>query len=406
MPNRDERVEFPGHGGITLAGKLRRPAGRATAWALFAHCFTCTKDIAAARRVTSALTEAGIAVLRFDFAGLGDSEGEFSESTFSSNVEDLIAAAQYLEREHEAPGLLVGHSLGGTAVLAAAPLIESSKAVAVINAPCGPDHLAKLLDRSAPDLSEHGEAWVTIGGVRVRLTKQLLNDLRSNQLTAQIPNLRRALLVLHTPFDKIVGIDNAACLFQQAKHPKSFVSLDNADHLLSNPADAAYAGGIIAAWANRYVSAPDLSILKEGMVEVRGGSMGFTNEIIAGGHRFVADEPRSVGGFDLGPAPYDLLLASLGACTSMTLRMYADRKGWPLEEVRVQLEHRKVHAADCRDCETEEGIVDEIDRRLAIVGPLDGEQRARLLQIADRCPVHRTLHREIKVRTEEIDAES
>jgi putative redox protein len=398
-------VSFPGAQGQALAGRLVRPANEPRAWALFAHCFTCGKDLRGARRISESLAERGVAVLRFDFTGLGESEGDFADGTFSGDVADLVAAADWLRREHAAPRLLVGHSLGGAAALAAAPQIPETKALATIGAPADPAHVKHLLKDAEADLAAKGEAEVVLAGRRFTLRQGFVDDLTRQRLPEGLADLRRALLVLHAPLDQVVGVDNARRLFQAAKHPKSFVSLDGADHLLSRPADAHYAGDLIAAWASRYVEdAPTAPApVPHGAVEVHGTRARYRTDVRVGPHLLLADEPRKMGGTDLGPGPYDYLLAGLGACTSMTLRMYADRKGWPLDEVRVRLSHRKVHAKDCEDCESTTGRIEEITRELQLEGDLDAEQRERLVEIADRCPVHRTLEGEIKVRTTAVD---
>lgn len=394
-----ERVRFPG-AEAELAGRIDHPRGAPRGWALFAHCFTCGKDLAAARRIAEALAQRGFGVLRFDFTGLGQSEGEFADTTFSSNVADLVAAADFLRREHAAPTVLIGHSLGGAAVIAAAQAIEEVRAVATLGAPYRPAHVKHLIEGQAPDLREGGEARVKIGPRSFTLRAGFLADLEEQNQPERIAELRRALLILHAPGDAIVPVDEARKIYEAARHPKSFVSLDDADHLLSRPADAEYAAEVIAAWSARYLPEPEGPAPEEqGVVRVEGGAVGFATTVVAGEHRLRADEPRSVGGTDTGPAPYDFLLAGLGACTSMTLRMYADRKGWPLEGVSVRLRHEKIHAKDCEECETKEGRVDRIERELVLRGPLDAEQRARLLEIADRCPVHRTLEGEIRVET-------
>ena len=406
MP-RAERIEFPGSGGELLAARFDRPAGPARATAIFAHCFTCSKDIAAASRIGGALAERGIAVLRFDFTGLGHSDGEFANTNFSSNVEDLVHAADFLRARGEAPAILVGHSLGGAAVLAAAPRIPEVIGVATIGAPADPAHVKGLFAAHEQEIESRGEAEVELVGRRFKVKRQFLDDLAAQDLEAELGGLRRALLVMHAPFDQTVGIENASRIFLAAKHPKSFVSLDGADHLLTRKQDAAYAAEMIAAWASRFLPAPpdeDATAADQGEVVVRESGEGrFTQEIVAGPHRLAADEPPSVGGLDQGPSPYGLLLAALGACTSMTLRLYADRKKWPLDRVTVRLSHDKIHARDCEECETREGKLDRIDKEITIEGDLDAEQRRRLLEIADRCPVHRTLHSEVKVVTELAD---
>lgn len=393
--------------GQKLAARLDLPVdGKPVAYALFAHCFTCTKNFRAADNISAALTRERIAVLRFDFTGLGESEGDFADTNFSSNVSDLVVVAEFLQKHYEAPKILIGHSLGGTAMLQAAGQIPAAVAVATIGSPCRPDHVAKLLAGSRPIIEQTGEAEVTLAGRPFKVKKQFLEDLDERRITETVKNLRKALLIFHSPIDQIVSVDNAADIFGLAKHPKSFVSLDKADHLLSNELDSRYIGAMIETWARKYlgideqqtqvtVPLPDL----DNRVTVRTGREKFRTDILAAGHGLVADEPLAVGGQNLGPNPYDLLLAGLGACTSMTLRMYADRKGWPLEAAVVRLNHNKVHAKDCEEAQSETGKVDCIEREIELIGKLDDEQRARLLEIADRCPVHRSLHSKIVVKT-------
>jgi uncharacterized OsmC-like protein/alpha/beta superfamily hydrolase len=395
-------IHFPGAFGTPLAARLDLPAQQAPqAYALFAHCFTCSKDTLAATRISAALTERGFGVLRFDFTGLGGSEGDFANTNFSSNIADLVAAANWLREQHQAPAILIGHSLGGAAVLAAAHDIPEAVAVATIGAPYDPGHIQQLFADAAPAITANGEAEVTLAGRTFNIRKQFLDDLASQSSHERIGALRKALLILHSPRDITVDIDNAARIFTAAKHPKSFVSLDTADHLLTGKVDAVYVASVLAAWASRYVKVNESSVAAtpgEVVVsETREGK--FTQTIRAGAHRTRADEPSSVGGDDSGFTPYDLLLAGLGACTSMTLRMYADQKKWPLEHVSVRLRHEKIHAQDCADCETREGKIDRIEREIDISGELDDTQRARLLEIADKCPVHRTLHSEVSIKT-------
>lgn len=408
MPITSEKITFPGASGTQLAARLDRPGGAARATALFAHCFTCSMESHAASRISRALAGLGIATLRFDFTGLGGSEGDFGNSGFSSNLDDLVAAASFLRERGEAPSLLVGHSLGGAAVLAAAARIPEARAVATIAAPAEPDHVRRLIADAAPEIEAKGSAEVAIAGRRFRISKSFLDDIGSHRLDEAIGSLRRALLVFHAPTDDTVGIDNATRIFVAAKHPKSFVSLAGADHLLTRAEDASYVASVLAAWAARYIPALSSAASDEppldGWVEVRETRAGrYAQSIRVGRHVLAADEPVSVGGDDSGPGPYDLLSAALGACTSMTLRMYAERKGWPLERVTVRLHHEKVHAADCIDCEKEVRKVDRIERRIQIEGALDSEQRQRLLEIADKCPVHQTLHRENEIVTRAED---
>jgi putative redox protein len=401
---RSERFEFPNARGERLAALLDRPDGEPAAFALFAHCFTCGKDVRAARRIAERLAAHGVAVLRFDFTGLGASEGEFANTTFSSNVADLIAAADHLRRAHRAPAILIGHSLGGAAVLAAAHEIAEARAVVTIAAPADPHHVTGLIKDRVDDIRRHGEVEVTLAGRPFRIRREFLDDVAEQRLLERVGRLRKALLIFHAPTDDIVGIDNASRIFAAAKHPKSFVSLDDAEHLLGRASDAAYVGNVIAAWAERYIGVVEKASAegdgaprKVVVSETRQGR--FQQVIEIGPHRLLADEPVSVGGLDSGPNPYELLLAGLGACTAMTVRLYAERKSWSLERVSVALTHAKIHAADCEDCETKEGMLDRIDRTISFVGTLDAEQRKRLMEIADKCPVHRTLTSEIDIRS-------
>ena len=409
MAARSEKVSFPGASGQMLAGRLEFPEGPVRAYALFAHCFTCTKDIFAAARIAGELTNHGIAVLRFDFTGLGHSDGEFANTNFSSNVGDLVAAAAHLRQAYEAPKIMIGHSLGGAATLAAAGEVPEAVAVATVGAPAEPAHVQHLFQEARPEIEAKGEAEVLLAGRPFRIQKQFLEDIEATKLADAIGRLRKALIVFHGPHDKTVGIDNAANIFMAAKHPKSFVSLDQADHLLSRREDAVYVATVLAAWADRYLDAqPEQAALdaESGTVIVRETREGkFTQQIAAGRHALRADEPPSVGGFDSGPAPYDFLLAGLGACTSMTLRLYAERKKWPLKRATVTLKHDRIHADDCTDCETKQGMLDRIVRSVALEGDLDAEQRQKLLEIADKCPVHRTLTHEVVIETEAAPVE-
>jgi uncharacterized OsmC-like protein/alpha/beta superfamily hydrolase len=402
-----EKFDFPNTQGHTLAALLDRPDGPVRAVALFAHCFTCGKDNKAARRIAEGLKLHGIAVLRFDFTGLGASEGEFANTTFSSNVDDLVAAADHLREKLAAPAILIGHSLGGAAVLAAAHRIAEARAVVTINAPADPAHVAGLLKDQVANIDLHGEVEVTLGGRQFRVRRAFLDDIAEQMLTTRIGALHKALLIFHSSTDETVGIDNASHIFLAAKHPKSFISLAGADHLVSRPSDAAYVAGVIAAWAERYLDMARDPVVdpdtEEGTVLVRetGGGK-FQQEIVSGPHRLLADEPVKAGGLDSGPGPYDLLLAALGACTSMTVRLYADLKQIPLSRAVVRLRHQKIYAKDCAECETKEGKIDHIDRAITFEGDLTAEQRKRLIEIADKCPVHRTLESEINIRT--VDA--
>jgi len=396
------KVTFKNADDERLAALLDLPVDqKPQAFAIFAHCFTCTKNIKAAARISRTLAQEGIAVLRFDFTGLGDSEGDFAETNFSSNVEDLISAADFLADDYQSPSLLIGHSLGGAAVLKAAGEIESVRAVISIAAPADPAHIVQHLDLPKGETLRVGETEVRINGRSFKVKQQFLDDLAGSRLEAVIADLKKPLLIMHSPFDKIVSIDHAGRIYAAATHPKSFVSLDTADHLLSDEQDALYAGKMAATWACKFLgmqrAEPAVSYPENRVIAKIG--QGFVTEIIANGHPLVADEPIAVGGTNTGPSPYDLLVAGLGACTAMTLRMYADHKELPLESVTVTLAHEKIHAADCQTCETEEGKIDRIERVIEMDGDLTDEQRQRLLEIANRCPVHRTLHSEVEMVT-------
>ena len=407
MATKSEKVTFAGMDGVQLAGKLDLPAGEPKAYAIWAHCFSCTKDIFAASRVSDGLTARGIAVLRFDFTGLGNSDGDFANTNFSSNVMDLVAAADHLRQNFEAPRLLIGHSLGGAAVLAGAPQIPETTAVCTIGAPVDPAHVAHNFADARAELEELGEVEVLLAGRPFRIKKQFLEDIENQKLEASIAGLKKALLVFHSPIDNIVGIENAGRIFTAAKHPKSFVSLDDADHMLSRKADASYVADVISAWGARYIKtvtdteAPAVASNPGTVVVTETGQGRFANVVGVGGkHTLLADEPASYGGTDTGPTPYDLLLAGLGACKTMTMRMYAERNGFPMDRARVTLTHGKVHADDCALCETESGRVDAITVVVEVMGDMDAETRAKIHAIAEKCPVHRTLNSEIVIESQ------
>ena len=406
---RSERFDFPNAKGEKLAAVLDLPLGKPTAYALFAHCFTCGKDNLAAKRIAERLAIHGIAVLRFDFTGLGGSEGEFANTHFSSNIDDLVAAADHLRKMYGAPAILIGHSLGGAAVLAAAHKIAEARAVVTIAAPYDPSHVVGLFKDQVDQIKAQGEVEVALAGRPFRIKREFLDDVAEKKLNECLANLRKALLVFHSPTDDTVGIDNASHIFGATKHPKSFVSLTGADHLLSKKTDAVYVANVIAAWADRYLDQPEVmteSQVLEGLVLVRETHAGkYQQEILTGPHRLLADEPKKLGGLDSGPGPYDFLLAGLGACTSMTIRLYADLKKIPLENVSVRLSHeKKIHAQDCENCDTKVSKVDHIDRVITLEGPLDAGQRKRLMEIADKCPVHQTLESKVEITTVERPA--
>ena len=404
-----ERFQFTGEAGHQLAAALELPDGEPAAYALFAHCFTCGKDTLAAKRISVALAARGIAVLRFDFTGLGSSEGDFANSTFSSNVADLVRAADHLRVTRNAPSILIGHSLGGAAILAAAGKIPEARAVVTIAAPSDPAHVTGLFSEHLDDIRTQGEVDVSLAGRPFRIKREFLDDIVEHALMKDVTDLHKALLIMQSPVDDTVGIDNATRIFVAAKHPKSFVSLDHADHLLTKPADALYAADVIVAWASRYidianpVKAVDLPEEPRKVVVRETRKSKFNQIITVGPHHLVADEPVAAGGEGAGPGPYDFLLACRGACTSMTMRLYADRKSLPLDRVTVTLKHSKIYAKDCAECETRDGMLDQIERDIAIDGALDAEQRKKLMEIADKCPVHRTLTSEIRIVTRAVD---
>lgn len=412
---RRERVALTGSAETELAGLLDWPAGPPRAFALFAHCFTCSKDTIAAARIARGLAAAGIAVLRIDFTGLGDSAGDFADTTFSTNIEDLVLAADFLRARGQAPALLIGHSLGGAAMLAAAEFIPEAVAVATIAAPAELSRARELFGAQAEAIARDGEATVMLAGRAMRVRQSFIDDLALHPIREHVARLGRPLLLLHAPEDGQVSFDDAEALYAEARQPKSLLALDGADHLLARAGAAARVAELISAWSAQYLPVaavaedpglavgPGVATVDPGLVIVESNGRGkFGHTARAGAHTWLLDEPVSVpGAIDSGPNPYDLLLASLGGCTAMTMRMYADRKGLALADVSISLRHQRIHARDCEDCESVDGHVTRIDRQITMTGDLDVEQRAALLRIADMCPVHRTLEAEIAIRTEE-----
>ncbi|MEK6685390.1 MAG: bifunctional alpha/beta hydrolase/OsmC family protein [Pseudomonadota bacterium] len=404
------RIEavFKNPQGESLSGLLEMPSGVIKSYALFAHCFTCSKDNLAAARIARALADLGIAVLRFDFTGLGNSKGDFSNTNFSSNLQDLLAAAHYLEQHYAAPTLLIGHSLGGSAALAVAQDLAAVKAVITIGAPATAAHVKHLFADSVHALMDKQTVQVELGGRSFNIQRQFIDDLEKYNSVAHIKALRKALLIFHSPLDQVVSIDEAARIYTAAKHPKSFVSLDQADHLLSNPEDSRYVAEVLSAWAGRYLKTDrmpakkedaEMQIVEPGSVIVRERDKKFTREILAGHHHLISDEPVAMGGADLGLNPYELLLAALGSCTSMTLRMYANHKQIDLQDIQVKLHHTRIHAEDCAACEAQAPFIDRITRSIQLIGHLNDQQRIRLLEIANQCPVHKTLRNQMDIKT-------
>lgn len=403
-----QKVSFENKEGQELIGRLELPVDRHPHnFALFAHCFTCTKNLSAVRNISKALIANGFGVLRFDFTGLGESEGDFADTNFSGNIEDLVAAAEFLKEKHDSPTLLIGHSLGGSAVIFAAAAIESVKAIATIGAPSNPIHVKHLLKSGIEEIKETGQAVINLSGRDFTIKKQFLDDLESKSLPETVKSLRKPLLVMHSPQDDTVGIKNAEEIYLAAHHPKSFVSLDGADHLLFNKNDSIYVGEVVSGWAKRYLDISEK--VSEGLktkshvVASLDTEDKFTTQMKVGNHYMIADEPESYGGNDFGPSPYELVSAGLSACTAITVQMYTKRKGWPLENIEVHTSYDKKHAEDCEDCEKDSAKIDTFEREIRLTGGLDEKQKARILEIADKCPVHKTLHSETQVITKLVE---
>jgi len=399
MMTKTKKISFVNKNGENLTARLDLPVnGHPIAYALFAHCFTCSKNLTAVKNISRALNQKGIAVLRFDFTGLGESEGDFANTNFSSNVEDLVVAANYLKENYIAPQIIIGHSLGGAAVIFAAKQLPSIKAIATIGAPASPEHVSHLFKHGLDKIEQDGKATLEIGGRPFTIKKQFLDDLKSKNLASVLKNIEKALLVMHSPQDNTVGIENAAEIYQAAMHPKSFISLDGADHLLMNKEDSNYVGEIIASWSLRYIDIPKKEALKTDKEVVARLNDSYTTEIMANGHSLLVDEPTDIGGNDLGPNPYGLVSSGLAACTAITLKMYANKKEWDINEIRVHIKHDKVEQTK----EDETNKVDQFVRYIEIEGNIDEEQRNRLLLIANKCPVHKTLHSDVIVETKLI----
>jgi putative redox protein len=396
------KFNFPNKNGEVLSGKLELPKNKPNAYALFAHCFTCSKDIIAANTISKRLAQKGLGVLRFDFTGLGNSQGDFSNTNFSSNVEDLIEACHALNVEFESPKILIGHSLGGAAVLRAATKLDSIKAVVTIGAPSSAEHVSHLFEKNIKEIEQEGKAQVTLAGRKFTIKKHFIDDIKESDILDGVKNFKKALLVLHSPIDNTVSIDHAAKIFTAARHPKSFITLDRADHLLMKRKDANYAAEIISSWVEKYIpkETENQTVVPEGKVLVKSRmNTKFTQDIYTDNHHVIVDEPLSYKGDNLGMSPYKMLLSGLGACTAMTIKMYAERKGIPLEEITIELSHQKIHAKDCEECETTTGKIDIIQKTISIKGKFTSEQEQKLHEIAEKCPVNRTLQSEVKINS-------
>lgn len=382
--------------GHALYAQLELPANQKPKhYAIFAHCFTCTSSLSAVRNISRALTNYGFGVMRFDFTGLGKSEGEFAESHFSANVDDLITVSEFMAKNYSAPSLLVGHSLGGAAVLTAATKLDAVKAIATIGAPATVSHVKHLFSQEANALKEGELTKINIGGRPFNINPEFVENFDKTDLPSIVKQLRKPLLIMHSPIDTIVGIKNAEQIYHNAHHPKSYVTLDNADHLLSESQDSQYAGTVIGAWVQRYFEATPQMQLQTHNEQVVGylnlKEDNFTTSIQTQHHSMIADEPASIGGDDFGPSPYEYLSASLVACTAMTLKMYAARKQWDLQEVLVYVSHSRKHSDDLGIELEKPTFLDHMSKKIKLIGALDDKQRHRLKEIASKCPVHKTL---------------
>ncbi|MFT4780963.1 MAG: putative OsmC-like protein/pimeloyl-ACP methyl ester carboxylesterase [Psychroserpens sp.] len=402
---KNQKLKVINKKGHKLQAYLELPANqKPNYFAIFAHCFTCSSSLSAVRNISRALTNHGFGIVRFDFTGLGRSEGEFADSHFSANVDDLIAVSDFIKEHYEAPSLLVGHSLGGAAVLVAASKLDNIKAVATVGAPATISHVKHLFSHGIDDIKNKGRVAVNIGGRPFKIDEEFVSDFDKTDLPAVVKALRKPLLILHSPTDTIVGIKNAEQLYNNAHHPKSFVTLDDADHLLSKTRDSSYAGDIIGAWVKRYFPQQENKMLdtsgEQLVAHLNLKEDNFTTTIQTAKHNFIADEPDSVGGDDFGPSPYDFISAGLAACTVMTLKIYAERKKWDLQEVYAHITYSKKHSDDLMLDVDKPTRIDHLSKKLTFIGDLDESQRQRLKEIASKCPVHKTLQSEVIIDTE------
>jgi uncharacterized OsmC-like protein/esterase/lipase len=394
MSFKTEKFDFKNSAGETLSGSMELPINEPKAFALLAHCFTCSKNLMASSRIAKHLTDHQIAVLRFDFTGLGNSEGDFSNTNFSSNVDDLISACTAIKDKFGKPAeILIGHSLGGAAVLKAAQTLSGAKAVVTIGAPGDTHHVAKLFDEDVETIENEGKAVVNLAGREFTIKKQFIEDIKEQDILSGVGEMKKALMVIHSPVDNTVSIDHAKKIYEAARHPKSFLSLDTADHLVSNPEDAEYVASMIGAWVKKYVDLShciEVDIKKGNVKSVTRFKHKFTTDIYSPNHQLTADEPKNIGGDDLGMSPYELLLSSLAACTSMTIRMYTDRKGWTYDKLEVELSHEKETLEDGTHR-------DVLYKNIIIEGDLDEAQIKRIKEIAEKCPVNKTLKQGVRI---------
>jgi putative redox protein len=401
------KVKFNNNNGDELRGILDLPVSkRVHTYVIFAHCFTCNKNLKAIKNISNGLTSNGFGVLRFDFTGLGQSEGEFEDTNFSHNVDDLLAATYFLKENYARPELIIGHSLGGTASLFAAHRLDYLKAVVTIGSPFQPEHVTKLIESQEEEIKTEGRAKVNVGGRNFTIKKDFYDDLKKHKIDDFIGDLKTPFLIFHSPQDQIVAINNAELLYKNAHHPKSFVSLDGADHLMSNPKDSLYIGQVIASWAQRYLDTDEKEIKLKSDHDVIARlnvDDNFTTDMAIGDHNMLADEPESYGGKNLGPNPYEFLSAALASCTAMTVIMYARKKKIPLNNVEVHVSHNKDHCEDCKASNSKNAKIDIFQREVLLEGELDDLQRKKLLKMADKCPVHKTIKSEIEVKTRLVD---
>lgn len=392
--------------GFQLQAYLELPANQQPSnYVIFAHCFTCSSSLKPVKNISRVLAAHGFGVVRFDFTGLGKSEGEFADSYFSANVDDLLAVNDYMKTHYQAPTLLVGHSLGGAAVIVAASQLDTVKAVATIGAPATIAHVKKHFSHHVQEIAEKGAVEVNIGGIPFKINQEFVDDFDKTDLPEITKHLRKPILIMHAPFDKIVGIDNAHQLYKNAHHPKSFISLNDADHLLLNEKDSRYVGNMIGTWVEAYFDTRNHAVLDTEGEQLVGHlnllEDNFTTTIQTQKHSFTADEPKSVGGDDFGPSPYDFLGAALASCTAMTLKLYAELKKWDLQEVFVYITYSKKHSVDLQDLD-KTARFNHLLKKLKFIGDLNDSQKRRLKEIASKCPVHKTLLSDIVIETEVI----